>query len=546
MNLSPKKRAPAPKYVSPNQMVLLGFETPFVQKLDPNNRWVLLAKRIPWDKIASVYIRQMSSSSEGRPPLSARLVIGALFIKHLNNWDDRETILQIQENMYLQYFVGYSSFTTDTAFDPSLFVEIRKRMGDTELNKINEELVKLHLSTLKPPVLEVRAVSTPTEKDKKQGKEGDKTTISEPINQDIAPEERIKKEEDIKNQEEKLEVTLHYGRMITDATACPQDIAFPTDVNLLSDAREKSEYLIDILYSMNIYEKKKPRTYRETARKAYLNVAKNRNNSRKAIRKAIGVQLNFLKRNLKNIHLLLDGYDKKKVNYPLEKKELRYFWIIQTLYEQQHEMHKSYTHSVADRIVSIHQPYVRPIVRGKTNAKVEFGAKINVTLANGFAFLDDLSWDAFNEGTRLIKYVEQYNTRFGYYPSEILADQIYCNRENRNKLKLLNIKLLAKPLGRPNLGAIKEYVRPGERNTIEGKFGQGKNAYGLGKIKARLKDTSQSWIASIILILNLVKLAGLNLYALCIRVLENIVNTVIWELQNITLLFRPNLNNKPC
>ena len=534
MNLPPKKRASPPQYVSPSQVVLPGFETPFSQKLDPNNRWVLLSKRIPWDKIASVYNKRMSASSEGRPPLSARLVIGALFIKHLNNWDDRETILQIQENMYLQYFVGYSSFTTDTAFDPSLFVEIRKRMGDTELNKINEELVKLHLSTTKPPVLEVRMDSKTPEKDKNEGNKGAKTIDSESTTTpNITPKE-----------ETEPKATLHYGRMITDATACPQDIAFPTDVNLLSDAREKSEYLIDILYSMDIHEKKKPRTYRETARKAYLNVAKNRNNSKKAIRKAIGVQLNFLKRNLKNVHLLLDGYDKKGVEYPLKQAEMRYFWVIQTLYEQQHEMHKSYTHRMADRIVSIHQPHVRPIVRGKVKNKVEFGAKINVTLANGFAFLDDLSWDAFNEGTRLIKYVEQYHTRFGYYPTEILADQIYCNRENRQQLKLLNIKLLAKPLGRPSLGAIKEYVRPGERNPIEGKFGQGKNAYGLGKIKARLKDTSQSWIASIILILNLVKLAGLNLYALYIRVLKNIVDTVIWELQNIILLFRLNLNSK--
>jgi transposase, IS5 family len=518
MNLPQKKRASPPQYVSPSQWVLPGFETPFSQKLDPNNRWVLLSKRIPWDKIASVYNRRMSASSEGRPSLSARLVLGALFIKHLNNWDDRETILQIQENMYLQYFVGYSSFTTDTAFDPSLFVEIRKRMGDTELNEINEELVKLHLSATKPPVLEVRVVSKPTEK---ENDKNDKKEDGQPFS-DLEPPKEAPTKENI-GPETAAETTLHYGRMITDATACPQDIAFPTDVNLLSDAREKSEYLIDILYKLDIHEKKKPRTYRETARKAYLNVAKNRNNSRKAIRKAIGIQLNFLKRNLKNVHLLLDGYDKKKLNYPLEKKEMRYFWIIQTLYAQQHQMHKSYTHSVADRIVSIHQPHVRPIVRGKVKDKVEFGAKINVTIANGFAFLDDLCWDAFNEGTRLIKYVEQYHTRFGYYPKEILADQIYCNRENRKQLKLLNIKLLAKPLGRPSLGAIKEYVRPGERNPIEGKFGQGKNAYGLGKIKARLKDTSQSWIASIILILNLVKLAGLNLYCLLFTVEQKIM-----------------------
>lgn len=363
MSLPPKKRASTPKYVSPSQAVLPGFETPFSQKLDPNNRWVLLSKRITWDKIASVYNKRMSASSEGRPPLSARLVIGALFIKHLNNWDDRETILQIQENMYLQYFVGYSSFTTDTAFDPSLFVEIRKRMGDTELNNINEELVKLHLSSTKPPVLEARVVSKPPENNTNGNTQN--------------PSAEVELATEIPKVETAPEVTLHFGRMITDATACPQDIAFPTDVNLLNDAREKSEYLIDILYQIDIHEKKKPRTYRETARKEYLNVAKNRNNSRKSIRKAIGTQLNFLKRNLKNVHLLLDRYDKKGIEYPLKQADMRYFWIIQTLYEQQQQMHKSYTHSIADRIVSIHQPHVRPFVRGKVKDKVEFGAKIN-------------------------------------------------------------------------------------------------------------------------------------------------------------------------
>ena len=269
---------------------------------------------------------------------------------------------------------------------------------------------------------------------------------------------------------------------------------------------------------------KKPRTYREIARKDYLNVAKKRNNSGKSIRNAIGKQLNYLKRNLKNINKLLDAYQLKKKDFPLEKKQHRYLLVIQTLYDQQKHMHSTFTHCVEDRIVSIHQPHVRPMVRGKVNAKVEFGAKIEVTLANGFAFLDDLSWDAFNEGSRLMSYVEKYKTRFGYYPKEILADQIFCNRENRRKLRELDIKLLAKPLGRPSATAVKEYVRPGERNPIEGKFGQGKNAYGLGRIKARLQSTSQSWIASIILVLNLVTLAGLEKYDLIIMFLEKIIN----------------------
>jgi len=212
--------------------------------------------------------------------------------------------------------------------------------------------------------------------------------------------------------------------------------------------------------------------------------------------------------------MLLDAHEAMHLPFPLKEREQRYLWVIHTLYDQQRLMHSTFTHSVEDRIVSIHQPHVRPIVRGKTNAKVEFGAKVEVTLANGFAFLDDISWDAFNEGARLMSYVEKYRERFGYYPKEVLADGIFSNRENRSKLKGLGIRLMAKPLGRPSLTAVKEYIRPGERNPIEGKFGQGKKAYGLGKINARLKDTSQSWIASIILVLNLVKLAGLNLYCL--------------------------------
>jgi hypothetical protein len=171
------------------------------------------------------------------------------------------------------------------------------------------------------------------------------------------------------------------------------------------------------------------------------------------------------------------------------------------------------SHTIEHRIVSIHQPHVRPIVRGKTNANVEFGAKINVSIMNGFAFLDDLSWEAFNEGTRLMATVQKYKERFGCYPAVVMADKIYCNRPNRASLKLLGIKLRAKPLGRPTAVDV-EHVRPGERNPIEGKFGQGKNAYGLNRIKARLSQTSESWIATIILVLNLVKLTGLGIYSL--------------------------------
>jgi hypothetical protein len=162
---------------------------------------------------------------------------------------------------------------------------------------------------------------------------------------------------------------------------------------------------------------------------------------------------------------------------------------------------------------------VRPIVRGKSQAKVEFGAKIHVSIIDGISFLDELSWDAFNEGSHMMDYVEQYRKRFGYYPKELLADQIYCTRVNRAALKEKGIKLLAKPLGRPS--AVPIHVSPGERNPIEGKFGQAKTGYGLNRIKARLKDTSETWIACIFLVLNLVKLAGAALPCFVVRLMSS-------------------------
>jgi len=119
----------------------------------------------------------------------------------------------------------------------------------------------------------------------------------------------------------------------------------------------------------------------------------------------------------------------------------------------------------------------------------------------------------------MMDYVEKYHQRFGCYPRELLADQIYCTRANRAALKEKGVRLLAKPLGRPS--AVQIHVSPGGRNPIEGKFGQAKTAYGLNRIKARLRDTSESWIASIILVLNLVKLAGVALLCPIFRLAES-------------------------
>jgi len=495
MQKKPKRLAPKPQYLSSSQLVLAGFETPFSQHLKKDNRWVVLGALIPWDEICPMYLKVFERSNTGRKPLNPRIILGALIIKHMCNLDDRETIDQISENVYMQYFLGYSSFNTEPPFDASLFVEIRKRLGIETLNAINEKIVaiKTRMETSVP-------ISS--------SKEEEKNNAAVP--RDEEPENK--------------------GRILFDATACPQDIAYPTDLNLLSDAREKSEQLIDKIYDANLHIKK-PRTYRKIARKEYLQTAQKKNKTRKEIRKAIRKQLGYVGRNISSIHSLLDAYPTIPFNY----REHKYFFVIQTILEQQTLMFQNHIHTIEDRIVSIHQPHVRPIVRGKSQSKVEFGSKIHLSLIDGISFLDELSWDAYNEGSHMMQYVEQYRKRFGFYPREILADKIYCTRENRKELKEKKIILIAKPLGRPS--AVADHIRPGERNPVEGKFGQAKTAYGLNRIGARLKDTSQSWIASIILVLNLVKLAGVALYCLIINksinILGQYLGCVIRELKQL-------------
>jgi transposase, IS5 family len=500
-----KKLAATPSYISPMQLTLVGFETPFERRLLKTNRWVQLAQLIPWDRIVPLYDKCFSSS-EGRPPINGRVVIGAIIIKHIESLTDRATLQHISENVYMQYFLGYSSFTDEPPFTAPLFVSLRKRMSLELTNKISELVALSAIAQEGSEKEEDPPYKSNAGEDKTTSKIiGNKPSIDAetPTEGEIAPN----------------------GKLLMDATVAPQDITFPTDIKLLDSARRKSEELIDHLYNPAMHGPVKPRTYRQVAHKVFLNIQKKKIRSVKQLHKAIGQQLRFLRRNLKHIETLLAAYQ----YWPLKQRQYKYLLVLQTVYEQQHEMHKSRTHRVADRIVNIHQPHVRPMVRGKDRQNVEFGSKIQMSLVDGFAFIDKLDWNAFNEGASLKDSVNHYRQRFGFYPAEVLADKIYCNRENRKWLKERGIRLAAKPLGRPSAQAVDNHVRPGQRNPIEGKFGQAKTAYGLNLIRARLKETSESWIACIALVLNLVRLAGKAPYSL-IQSIEMIIQSLVNKL----------------
>ncbi len=180
-------------------------------------------------------------------------------------------------------------------------------------------------------------------------------------------------------------------------------------------------------------------------------------------------------------------------------------------------MYKDKSRRCDDRIVSIHQPHVRPIVRGKASHKVEFGSKINVSMVDGIAMVDHIGWDAYNESTDLIDQVERYKQRFGCYPEVVLVDNIYRTRANRRYMKTHHIRFRGKPLGRPKKETAENAVQMRQeklqrrqdainRIPIEGKFGQGKNGYRLNYIRAKTLRTSEAWINSIFLVMNLMVL----------------------------------------
>lgn len=454
-------------YISEKQQVLPGFETPFHNNLSPDNRWVKLKEIVPWDRFARIYSSIMKPQ-RGRPGISPQIILGALIIKHIEKLDDRGVIQAIQENIYMQYFIGLPSFTTKPVFSPTLFVEIRKRIGNEEFDLLNIELIQ----------------SLSNEKDDRHNKRSKNGGLP-------------------KNK----------GKLQADATVADQYITYPTDSGILNESRKQLEKIIDKLYELDGKQGVKPRTYRRVLNKAYLNYSKKKNKTKSMHRKMNRKLLEALKRDLRHIDKYLDYYESKgETTFPLSKKEYHMLLVIRTVYDQQNTMYQNNTHSHPDRIVNIYQPHVRAIPRGKTKNKIEFGSKLGVSLDDGFARVNTISWDAYHEASDLIKQVEAYKQLHGHYPELVQVDKIYSTRANRKWLKGKGIRITAKPLGRPSKEQInqsyyqkrKKKKEEAERNQIEGKFGQGKNGYNLNKIRARLLETSESWVASIFFIMNLI------------------------------------------
>jgi hypothetical protein len=432
-----------------NQLSLDKFFLPFGGRLSADNRWAKIAELLPWDMIEDVYAESFKNEkTDGRQPMSSRIAFGAIFIKEHENLTDESTVLHIAENPYMQYFLGLQAFRAEPLFDPSMMTHFRKRFPSDIIEKINEELYR-RMNPPKPP-----------------------------------------------------EKGSNDGTLILDATVAPADIRYPTDLGLLNECRENTEKTIDEIWAHTNREGHKTAYNRKKARKQYLQIIKKRRHKAGEIKAGIKEQLGYVKKNLETLERLANELTK-----PLGRKRLERLATIREVVKQQEEMLAEEKHAVENRIVSLRQPHVRPIVRGKAGRPVEFGQKLEFSVVNGFTFTDRQSWDNFNEGVTLMQSAEKYKERHGVYPEAILADKVFRNKANADFCKRNGIRFSGQRLGRPKKDGDdgdSEQARAdsGKRNIVESRNGIAKRRYGLNLIMTRLECTSATEAALNVLIMN--------------------------------------------
>ncbi|NLA52789.1 MAG: IS5 family transposase [Clostridiales bacterium] len=457
---------------------------PFGVALNPESKWIKLSELMPWKEIEAEYAQQFKGT-DGQIAKSSRLAFSALYIQTSEGFTDVQTRTHIMENPHMQYFCGFGEYSIEPPFDASLMVHFRKRISKEMINHINEMYFGPEaLNSQDAPEPDVQEAHKPV---KSVAQQADNTS-------DAA----VPAKEDVQNTSEPKDEWLNRGTLILDATCCPQDIHYPTDVGLLNQSREISENVIDALYkTVTDQYSYKPRTYREVARKDFLAFTKSRNHTASISRKAIRKQLNYLERDQRTVENLLEnGAQMSALDTELYRK-----WLVtQEVLRQQQEMYNNKTHHVKGRIVSISQPWIRPIVRGKEGTPVEFGAKVALGLVGGYSFITDLSWENTPEASLLPQAADQYLALFGFYPKVILGDRAYPTRKNRDWCKQRGIRLSGPKLGRKKIECETEdakqlYQDSCARIPIEGAFGVVKRKLGLDRIMTKKMNTSLTSIS---------------------------------------------------
>jgi len=414
--------------------------------LNRSNRWIKLSEIIPWEGLEEVYSKYFSERM-GRVAKDSRLICGLLIVKHTEKYSDERVVKEYHENPYIQSFCGEETFRTEGGIDPSLLSKMRKRLGVEFFSKFEREIL----------------------------------------------------------DELKASGVIKAGEHLVDATVFPSDITYPTDAGLLNKCRQWTVKVIQNI-EKRYKLKKKARTYCCKAQEEYLEFQKKRRKTKREIRLMRGKLLRYLRRNIGQFEEVVKEHSGKLKTYEREFLRERYE-TVKRIYTQQTELWRTKASSVKERIVSLHRPHIRPIVRGKAGRDVEFGVKALLSWVDGYCFLDKIGYEAYNEGEYLIDSIEKYKERFGHYPESSTGDGIFGSRINREKLKDLGIRGGFKALGRGSVVKEKrEWYRQRQKkrsSRMEGIIGLAKTRYGLDRVRYRIANGEEIWVRLGLMAMNL-------------------------------------------
>jgi len=293
--------------------------------------------------------------------------------------------------------------------------------------------------------------------------------------------------------------------LLMDATCYESYIRFPTDVKLLWESCqwvfEKQLFKWSKLLSVKrprskyIDQKRKQRDYDRKRRKTYKQGSK---------RKASLLYL--LKKGIDQFQDLLNNNPQLQLNV----HDRNYLRTIKKVLEQQQFLQSHPAKELKNRVVSLAKPYVRPIVRGKENKRVEFGMKAHLLQTDGISYFDCMDFNAFNETTRLKISVVKHKTLFGHC-YQLGADNIYPTNANRNYVTEKKIFTCFPKKGPKTYNKqenkLRSIISTQRATVMEGAFGTHKTSYGLQKVKAKNQNNEMVWVFFGVMTANAVKIS---------------------------------------
>ena len=423
-----------------------------VPKLDDNHELIKISKAIDWpalsDKLAKFYC-----PDNGRPAKPSQAKVGLLILKHLYRLSDDDLVDLIKRDLYAQYLCDVSFGEAIKFIHSTTLVKFRKKIGLSGIKLIEEEV----LNSLKRTKL------------------------------------------------------LKGRKLVCDTTVVPSNISYPTDISLLEKVRAKA---VKYLEKAKQFGADTFRTYKRTARKTFITYQKIRHHTIQSRRRTQKKILQFSKRNTAQLKNALEKISQKtdtslngikeEVKEQFLKEAKRFLATASNIVEQQKNIYKRLP--VKERIVSVHQPHLRPMVRGKYPVEVEFGPKILLNLKNNFLFLEYLSFNNTSDSQLLDISLKGYQERFGNTPTQLAADRGFWSKDNYRLAENLKIKKIAIEnkgkssylKGKP----FRERLRR-LRCSIEAKISLSKRKYGLDRIRYTMPQGEEMWVRLGLMAMNL-------------------------------------------